>query len=49
MLGTDTIVVSPTMCVEGFFADGRVPGEDEAGTPTPAYNTQARTSRGILR
>ena len=35
------------MCVEGFYADGRAPGEDEAGnTQAPAYNTQAANITG---
>jgi Asp-tRNA(Asn)/Glu-tRNA(Gln) amidotransferase A subunit family amidase len=47
LLGPDAIVVSPTMCVEGFYADGRSPGEDEAGnTQAAAYNTQAANITG---
>ena len=47
LLGPDAIVVSPTMCVEGFYADGRAPGEDDAGsTQAPAYNTQAANITG---
>jgi Asp-tRNA(Asn)/Glu-tRNA(Gln) amidotransferase A subunit family amidase len=46
LLGTDAILVSPTMAVEGFYADGRMPGEDEPGTDSPAYNTQAANITG---
>ena len=45
-LGADTVLVSPTMCVEGFFADGRSPGEDGSETPPSAYNTQAANITG---
>jgi Asp-tRNA(Asn)/Glu-tRNA(Gln) amidotransferase A subunit family amidase len=46
LLGDDAILVSPTMAVEGFYADGRMPGEDEPGTDSPAYNTQAANTTG---
>ena len=46
LLGADTVLVSPTMCVEGFFADGRSPGEDGSETPASAYNTQAANITG---
>jgi Asp-tRNA(Asn)/Glu-tRNA(Gln) amidotransferase A subunit family amidase len=46
LLGNDTVLVSPTMCVEGFLADGRVPGADRAGTPSEAYNTQLANMTG---
>jgi Asp-tRNA(Asn)/Glu-tRNA(Gln) amidotransferase A subunit family amidase len=42
----DAIIVTPTMCVEGFLADGRVPGADEPGTPPSAYNTQIQNLTG---
>jgi amidase/aspartyl-tRNA(Asn)/glutamyl-tRNA(Gln) amidotransferase subunit A len=34
------------MCVEGFPADGRLPGADHAGTPSEAYNTQLANMTG---
>ncbi len=40
LVGTDTIVVSPTMTVEGFYADGRKVGRDEIGTESEDCNTQ---------
>ncbi|MDH5225554.1 MAG: amidase [Actinomycetota bacterium] len=46
LLGEDAVLVSPTMCVEGFYADGRMPGADEVGTPAAAYNTQAANITG---
>jgi Asp-tRNA(Asn)/Glu-tRNA(Gln) amidotransferase A subunit family amidase len=46
LLGDGTVLVTPTMAVEGFFADGRVPGSDEPGTPGAAYNTQPQNLTG---
>ena len=46
LLGSSAVVVSPTMCVEGFYADGRPPGSDEVGSPSSAYNTQAANITG---
>ncbi len=40
LLGTDAILLTPTMCVEGFWADGRTPGREHPGTDSEAYNTQ---------
>jgi Asp-tRNA(Asn)/Glu-tRNA(Gln) amidotransferase A subunit family amidase len=46
LLGGDAVLVTPTMTVEGFPADGDLPGEDEPGTPWSAYNTQAQNVTG---
>jgi Asp-tRNA(Asn)/Glu-tRNA(Gln) amidotransferase A subunit family amidase len=49
LLEPDVVLVCPTMCVEGFLADGRLPGTDdgEAGpTPSSAYNTGAVNMTG---
>ncbi|MEX1264344.1 MAG: amidase [Actinomycetota bacterium] len=46
MLGADTVLVCPTMCVEGFYADGRAPDSDDIGSPASAYNTQATNITG---
>jgi len=46
LLGTDAVLVSPTMAVEGFPADGVLPGEEAPGTPWSAYNTQAQNVTG---
>ena len=46
LLGHGAVLLSPTMCVEGFLADGRMPGADRAGTPPEAYNTQLANLTG---
>jgi Asp-tRNA(Asn)/Glu-tRNA(Gln) amidotransferase A subunit family amidase len=46
LLGSDGVLVTPTMCVEGFYADGRSPGEDSDQTAASAYNTQAANITG---
>lgn len=46
LLGPATVLVSPTMCVEGFYADGRAPGDDAGSSPASAYNTQAANITG---
>jgi Asp-tRNA(Asn)/Glu-tRNA(Gln) amidotransferase A subunit family amidase len=49
LVGDDAVVVSPTMCVDGFLADGRFPdaGDDEVdATPIGAYNTAAANVTG---
>ncbi|HEY6567956.1 MAG TPA: amidase [Actinomycetota bacterium] len=40
LLADDAVLVCPTMCVEGFYADGRMVGQERAGTDVAAYNTQ---------
>jgi len=46
LLGADTVLVCPTMCAEGLYADGRSPGSDDIGSPASAYNTQATNITG---
>jgi Asp-tRNA(Asn)/Glu-tRNA(Gln) amidotransferase A subunit family amidase len=46
LLGEDAVLVSPTMCVEGFYADGRSPGQEPGPTPSHAYNTQQTNMTG---
>ncbi len=47
LLGDDAVLVCPTMCVEGFYADGRMPGSEEAGTDDDdAYNTETANMTG---
>ena len=46
LLGDDAVLVSPTMCTEGFLADGRMVGRDEPGTDSEAYNTQVANLTG---
>jgi Asp-tRNA(Asn)/Glu-tRNA(Gln) amidotransferase A subunit family amidase len=45
LLGEDAVVVCPTMCVEGFFADGRMPGGEDGPTGS-AYNSSAANITG---
>jgi len=44
VLGQDCILVCPTMCVEGFLAEG--PGETGPLTEGSDYNTQPTNSTG---
>jgi Asp-tRNA(Asn)/Glu-tRNA(Gln) amidotransferase A subunit family amidase len=46
LLGDDTVLVSPTMCVEGFLPDGLSPGGGVDATSASAYNTQAANITG---
>jgi Asp-tRNA(Asn)/Glu-tRNA(Gln) amidotransferase A subunit family amidase len=46
VLGEDTLLVCPTMTVEGFTADGRMIGATEHGTESEAYNCQAANMTG---
>jgi Asp-tRNA(Asn)/Glu-tRNA(Gln) amidotransferase A subunit family amidase len=46
LVGQETVVVCPTMCVEGFPADGRLPGEDDPGTDSMHYNNQPANLTG---
>jgi Asp-tRNA(Asn)/Glu-tRNA(Gln) amidotransferase A subunit family amidase len=40
------VLLSPTMCVEGFPADGVMPGADHAGSPSNVYNTELANITG---
>jgi Asp-tRNA(Asn)/Glu-tRNA(Gln) amidotransferase A subunit family amidase len=46
LLGQDGMLVSPTMCVEGWSAEGVLPGATSGGTPADAYNSQAANVTG---
>jgi Asp-tRNA(Asn)/Glu-tRNA(Gln) amidotransferase A subunit family amidase len=46
LLGEDGLLVSPTMCVEGWSAEGVLPGASQGGTPPDAYNSQAANVTG---
>jgi amidase/aspartyl-tRNA(Asn)/glutamyl-tRNA(Gln) amidotransferase subunit A len=46
LLAGDAVLATPTMCVEGLPADGRMPDAEEAGTPPDAYNTQIQNLTG---
>jgi Asp-tRNA(Asn)/Glu-tRNA(Gln) amidotransferase A subunit family amidase len=45
-LGDDTILLTPTLTVDGWLADGRMPGEDEPGPPSWVYATEAANFGG---
>lgn len=45
LLGDDTVLLTPTMCVEGFLSDGRLPGTDEPADGS-AYNTDIQNMTG---
>jgi len=46
LLGSDAVLLSPTMCVEGFSAEGRLAGAEDVNTPSTAYNTQLANVTG---
>ena len=41
LLGKDVVLLTPTMCVEGFWADGRMVDRDGQATDAAVYNTAA--------
>jgi Asp-tRNA(Asn)/Glu-tRNA(Gln) amidotransferase A subunit family amidase len=46
LLGEDGLLLTPTMCAEGWSAEGYLPGAIHAGTPGDAYNCQAANVTG---
>jgi Asp-tRNA(Asn)/Glu-tRNA(Gln) amidotransferase A subunit family amidase len=46
LLGDDGLLLTPTMCAEGWSPEGTLPGADRPGTPGSAYNTQAANITG---
>jgi Asp-tRNA(Asn)/Glu-tRNA(Gln) amidotransferase A subunit family amidase len=46
LLATDAVLVCPTMCVEGFPADGRLPDAEHAATEGQHYNNQPANLTG---
>jgi Asp-tRNA(Asn)/Glu-tRNA(Gln) amidotransferase A subunit family amidase len=46
LLGENAVVVCPTMCAEGFYADGREIGRDLPGTHSESYNNQPTNITG---
>jgi Asp-tRNA(Asn)/Glu-tRNA(Gln) amidotransferase A subunit family amidase len=46
LLGRDRVIVTPTTPQEGFYADGREIGAQEAGTRESSYNTQVQNMTG---
>ncbi len=46
LLGEDAVLVCPTMAVEGFMADGQLPGAQRQGTDSIDYNAQPANTTG---
>jgi Asp-tRNA(Asn)/Glu-tRNA(Gln) amidotransferase A subunit family amidase len=46
LLGDDAVVASPTLAIDGWLADGRMPGSDELGLPAEVYNTAVQNITG---
>jgi Asp-tRNA(Asn)/Glu-tRNA(Gln) amidotransferase A subunit family amidase len=46
LLGADRVIVTPTMPVTGFTADGREAGTQTVGTKSSSYNTLAQNMTG---
>jgi Asp-tRNA(Asn)/Glu-tRNA(Gln) amidotransferase A subunit family amidase len=46
LLGEDAVLVSPTMCIEGFPVDGRIGGAEDQGSEGFHYNTQPANVTG---
>ena len=46
LLGTHAVLVCPTMCVDGFPADGRLPDAEHAATKGQHYNNQPANLTG---
>lgn len=46
LLGDDTVIVTPTVTVEGWSPDGYMPGASRPGLPLDAFNTQAQNMTG---
>lgn len=40
LLDESTVLLSPTLTVDGWSIDGRLPGADRAGLPSEAFNTE---------
>src|SRR5919198_1474300 len=47
LLGEDALLVSPMLCVEGFFADGTLADADNPGTDSIHYNTNVANTTGL--
>jgi Asp-tRNA(Asn)/Glu-tRNA(Gln) amidotransferase A subunit family amidase len=46
LVAGDALLATPTMCVEGIPADGRMPGAERPGTGADVYNTQTQNLTG---
>ena len=49
LLGSDAVLVSPTMCVEGIYADGRSPARTRSALRPAPTTRRRRTSRATPR
>jgi Asp-tRNA(Asn)/Glu-tRNA(Gln) amidotransferase A subunit family amidase len=47
LLADDGVIASPTLTVEGWLAEGRMPGSDEPGPPSDVYNTNVQNLTGL--
>jgi Asp-tRNA(Asn)/Glu-tRNA(Gln) amidotransferase A subunit family amidase len=47
ILDDDTAIATPTLTVEGWLADGRMPGADEPGPAAGVYNTDVQNLTGV--
>ena len=46
LLGDDAILLTPTLTVEGWSADGRLPGRGDPGLPSWVFNTEIQNFTG---
>jgi amidase/aspartyl-tRNA(Asn)/glutamyl-tRNA(Gln) amidotransferase subunit A len=46
LLGDDAVLLTPTLTVEGWFADGRLPDRDRPGLPSEVFNTELANLTG---
>ena len=46
LLGDDAVLLTPTLAVEGWSAEGRLPGRPEPGLPSWAFNTEIQNFTG---
>jgi Asp-tRNA(Asn)/Glu-tRNA(Gln) amidotransferase A subunit family amidase len=46
VLGDDAVIVSPTLTVPGWLAEGRMSGADDPGTEADVYNTNLQNQTG---
>jgi len=47
VLGNDTVIASLTLTVEGWLAEGPLPGSDEIDPPSEAYNVSVQNLSGL--
>jgi Asp-tRNA(Asn)/Glu-tRNA(Gln) amidotransferase A subunit family amidase len=47
LLGRDTLIATPMLCVDGFFADGTLADAKNPGTDSVHYNTNVANTTGL--